>query len=232
MVTISYVIYATNDYLDTPHMLTDESNTVVWEALYKPFGEDEVNPNSTIVNNIRFPGQYYDAETGFHYNYFRYYNPSTGRYLRPDPIGLAGMDPNLYGYVLNNPVNFVDPYGLIRWGQVGTGVASLVGGGITLVTGGVVTAIGIGEFGTIPVSGPVGFLMGIHTVGVGGTLMITGGGLAWFGLTNAWDGLFNDSGDPCEDFGQSVPKVIPYSIPTRSNQPTDTIVLRSQKIGK
>ncbi len=101
-----------NDYLGTPQMLTDETNTVVWEALYKPFGEGEVNPNSSIVNNIRLPGQYYDAETGFHYNYFRYYDPGAGRYLRPDPIGLAGMDPNIYGYVLNNPINRIDYYGL------------------------------------------------------------------------------------------------------------------------
>jgi len=58
-----------------------------------------------------FPGQYYDQETGLHYNYFRYYDPSTGRYLTADPIGqLAG--PNLYSYVGNNPLFWIDPYGL------------------------------------------------------------------------------------------------------------------------
>jgi len=67
--------YYLNDSLGTPHMLTNETNTVVWEGLYKPFGEAEVNPNSTVTNNFRFPGQYFDEETGLHYNYHRYYDP-------------------------------------------------------------------------------------------------------------------------------------------------------------
>ncbi len=100
-----------NDRLGTPIMMTDATNTVVWEATYSPFGEASVNPNSSVVNNFRFPGQYYDKETGFHYNWHRYYDPTTGRYLTPDPIGLAGGI-NLYGYVQNNPVNLTDPLGL------------------------------------------------------------------------------------------------------------------------
>jgi RHS repeat-associated protein len=58
-----------------------------------------------------YPGQYYDPETGLHYNYFRYYNPQTGRYITPDPIGLEGGI-NLWPYVAGNPVNFIDPLGL------------------------------------------------------------------------------------------------------------------------
>ena len=92
--------------------MTDRTGTVVWAADYKPFGEATVTV-STITNNLRFPGQYYDAETGLNYNYFRDYNPVIGRYVEGDPIGLwAGI--SLYSYVDNNPVNLVDPFGLIR----------------------------------------------------------------------------------------------------------------------
>jgi len=120
--------------------------------------------------------------------------------------------------VLNDPINLIDPYGLINWGQVGTGAGSLLGGGITLVAGGAVTAIGVAEFS----GGPVGVLVGLHTIGLGGTLMWTGGGLAWFGVSNIWDGLFNDnnSDDPCEDAVDDRPHVIPYPIPTRGPHPT------------
>jgi len=63
-----------------------------------------------IENSFRFPGQYYDEETGLSYNYFRYYDQTTGRYVTPDPIGLEGGI-NLFVYVENNPTNFADPDG-------------------------------------------------------------------------------------------------------------------------
>jgi RHS repeat-associated protein len=90
--------------------LTNASGTVVWSADYDPFGTATVTV-SAVENNMRLPGQYYDSETGLHYNYHRYYDPSVGRYLTPDPIGLAGGI-NLYAYVGGNPVNRIDPLGL------------------------------------------------------------------------------------------------------------------------
>jgi RHS repeat-associated protein len=104
--------YFHNDHLGTPQVLTDATGTVAWKAIYTPFGEAVVSI-VTVENPFRFPGQYYDVETGLHYNYFRYYNPPIGRYITPDPIGLLGGI-NLFLYVQANPVNLVDPLGL-KW---------------------------------------------------------------------------------------------------------------------
>ncbi len=104
------------DHLDTPRMLTDASGQVVWYAAYEAFGQAHVDSDpdgdtNDVAFNIRFPGQYYDVETGLHYNRFRYYDPNIGRYISADPIGQAG-DFNIYRYARNDPANIVDPTGL------------------------------------------------------------------------------------------------------------------------
>ncbi len=100
-----------NDHLGTPQKLVAVNGAVVWSAQYSSFGKTDVQVE-IVTNNLRFPGQYEDEETGLHYNYFRYYDPKIGRYLRIDPIGLAGGDMNLYGYGKNNALKTIDPLGL------------------------------------------------------------------------------------------------------------------------
>jgi RHS repeat-associated protein len=116
-VTTLYYVHA--DHLNTPRMLTtaDANGTVVWRWDSEPFGSTLANADpdqdgQPIAFNLRFPGQYFDAETQLHYNYFRDYEPSLGRYVQSDPIGLAG-GLNTYAYVSNNPLSLVDPSGKV-----------------------------------------------------------------------------------------------------------------------
>ena len=102
--------FVQNDHLGTPQQITDASEQVVWSADYAPFGEATILVNS-IESNTRFPGQYQDDETGLHYNYFRTYDPSIGRYTQSDPIGLGGGI-NRYGYAYADPVQIADRFGL------------------------------------------------------------------------------------------------------------------------
>ncbi len=118
-----------NDHLGTPIQIVAQNSAIVWAAQHDSFGKTTVTTN-TIENNLRFPGQYYDEETGTHYNYFRDYDPGTGRYIQSDPIGLEG-GLNTYTYVENNPLSNIDPLGLIKWtGSVRT-VSVVLGGGAT-----------------------------------------------------------------------------------------------------
>ncbi|MDM8549183.1 RHS repeat-associated core domain-containing protein [Desulfobacterales bacterium HSG2] len=100
------IYYFLNDHIGTPHKIINASGEVVWEAAYHPFGEARAI-TETITNHFRFPGQYFDAETGLHYDRFRYYDPQTGRYLMPDAFG-----GNRYGYASNNPVRRIHAEGL------------------------------------------------------------------------------------------------------------------------
>ena len=104
------IYYYHTDHLGTPQALTDKDRRVVWRAGYTPFGNTIILVDE-IENRLRFPGQYFDEETNLHYNWFRYYDPSIGRYARSDPIGLVGGS-NVYLYALANPLRFTDPNGL------------------------------------------------------------------------------------------------------------------------
>jgi RHS repeat-associated protein len=112
------LFYVHADHLNTPRRISRPSdNMIVWRWDSDPFGatvasEDPDGDSSQFVNNLRFPGQYYDAETGMHYNYYRDgYDPTTGRYAQSDPVGLYG-GLNTYAYGENSPNRNADPKGL------------------------------------------------------------------------------------------------------------------------
>ncbi len=114
-----------SNHLGAPVLVANDAGGAVWEATYAPFGQAIVNSDPDKDShlfelNLRLPGQYEDRETRLHYNYYRYYEPITGRYISSDPLGLdAGA--NTFAYVKNDPVHYTDPLGLLLFAFDGTG---------------------------------------------------------------------------------------------------------------
>ncbi|HEP7909104.1 TPA: RHS repeat protein, partial [Pseudomonas aeruginosa] len=139
------LLYLHGDHLDTPRLATDTSGQIAWQWQSDAFGRGEALSQGSTRVNLRFPGQYYDAESGLHYNYFRDYDPETGRYVESDPIGLDG-GLNTYAYVGSNPVGLVDPNGLSPTATAGAGAGFVVGGPPGAVVGGLI-GLGLGVWG-------------------------------------------------------------------------------------
>ena len=114
----SVVAYFHHDHIGTPVQATDRGGNVVWAAHFNVFGQAQITTpmatidKPTITTALRLPGQVEDAETGLHYNYRRYYDPATGRYITVDPVGLDGGT-NRYRYADADPANLTDPTGEI-----------------------------------------------------------------------------------------------------------------------
>ena len=111
------IFYIHTDHLNTPRRITRRSTSdVVWSWDSDPFGTAGPNENPSGLGsfsfNLRFPGQYYDVETGLSYNFYRYYDPSVGGYTQSDPIGLDGGSMSTYSYVNDDPLDYIDPEGL------------------------------------------------------------------------------------------------------------------------
>ncbi|WP_440094210.1 RHS repeat domain-containing protein [Pseudomonas syringae] len=104
------VYYYHTDQIGTPLEMTDAEGQIVWQAKYRAWGVVEKLVVNEVEQNLRFQGQYFDIETGLHYNTFRYYDPEIGRFTTQDPIGLDGGF-NLYQYA-ENSISWVDPFGL------------------------------------------------------------------------------------------------------------------------
>jgi RHS repeat-associated protein len=146
------VRYYHNDHLGTPRELSRDDGQIVWQATYKAWGntlkverpaaealqkqerlaqaqqapeaQNDANPELwEAEQNLRFQGQYFDSETGLHYNRFRYFDPDVGRFISQDPIGFEGGF-NLYQYA-PNPVEWIDPLGLDRYVIIGENQAAV-----------------------------------------------------------------------------------------------------------
>jgi RHS repeat-associated protein len=120
------IYYVHTDHLNSPRRLSRASdNVIIWRWNSDPYGngfveEDPDGDGQRFTYNLRFPGQYYDAETGLNYNYYRDYDPAVGRYMESDPSGLEGGI-NTYAYVEGDPISLVDPLGLDGFGPYDPG---------------------------------------------------------------------------------------------------------------
>lgn len=113
--TTPQLSYLETDHLGTPRMAVDANTQAIqwkWDLLTTAFGDHAA---TSLVGgfalNLRYPGQYYDAETGLHYNYFRDYDPKIGRYIQADPVRWLGGF-TLYGYANSASLKYIDPQGL------------------------------------------------------------------------------------------------------------------------
>jgi RHS repeat-associated protein len=150
-VSSSKLIYLHVDHLNTPRLATDSTQALLWRWNSDAYGvgapeEDVDGDGKATTIALRFPGQIYDAQTQLSYNYYRDYNPNTGRYVQSDPIGLGG-GLNTYAYVEGNPTRYIDPKGQSIWivpaAEAGATAGSFVCPGVGTVIGGALGA-GIG----------------------------------------------------------------------------------------
>jgi large repetitive protein len=182
-----------NDHLGTPQKLTDGSGNVVWSAEYSAFGQAVVDTASTIENNLRFPGQYFDEETNLQYNWNRYYDPVTGKYTVPDPVG-AGINP--YYYSVNNPLKNIDPFGLFCSKKLDRAMKSksmAYATNLTSLTAGVLQAAG--GFSLAIAAAPTG--LGAYAglmIGIQGLASVGASAMNIYNLSNGDEANLNNSG--------------------------------------
>jgi RHS repeat-associated protein len=156
------------DGLGSTIALTDANGAIVNKYAYDAFG-NLLAVEEAVPNPFRYVGRYgvMHEDYGLLYMRARFYDPEVGRFTAKDPIGFRGRDVNFYGYVHNNPINWVDPIGLITfpevWAKVEMAVEPYLVGGALVVTGGVTTVAGAittsAGFVSIPKTGPAGALV-------------------------------------------------------------------------
>ncbi len=165
---VSYYYHA--DGLGSITHITDATGNIVQNYVYSVFGEIVAQAGG-LANPYTYTSREYDPESGLYYYRARYYDAKIGRFLQTDPIRFTGGNVNLYAYVQNNPVNLIDPLGLVNWRRVmrGTGVALAGIGGVVAAMGAEVTTVG----GATAVALPLVFLS-IPAIGGGITEIIVG----------------------------------------------------------
>lgn len=110
------------DHLNRPVLMTDAAKAQVWQAVWKPFGEAQSITGPAALDT-RFPGQWFQIESGLHYNWHRHYDPTTGRYTQPDPLGFVD-GPGVYGYARSKPIHLEDSTGLKTCVFISSGTGS------------------------------------------------------------------------------------------------------------
>nr|MEC6698351.1 RHS repeat-associated core domain-containing protein [Sphingobium sp. SJ10-10] len=197
--TISYLL---NDQVGQPQKMLNPGGTVSWQRIAGIFGDTVSQPvGTTAANPLRFPGQQYDPNIALHYNYFRDYDPATGRYLETDPIGLYG-GVNPYIYVNGNPITQVDPDGKVALNIVTGAIGAIVGGGSNIAAqlyknGGHFSDIDVSDvIVATAIGGVTGFVAPLAAPGTLGAIGLGGiSNVAQSALANWFNGKCTTSDD-------------------------------------
>lgn len=207
-------VYFLTDQLGSTSALTDTQGNAVEQISYDSFG----NSSGSALTRYTYTGREHDGLTNQLYYRARFYDPGLGRFTSEDPVGFLGRDANLYGYVHNDPLRFVDPSGLRRCHPL---VGAIAGGAL----GGIAGAVGGGALGALAGGTLGGAGLSFVVPGVG-TIVGGGGGAA----VGAQAGVYLGSGigiglgigyginycnteDACDTFPRAVPQPTPDAAP-------------------
>jgi RHS repeat-associated protein len=188
------VFFVRTDHIGRPVFATDSDGLKVWEASYLPFGGVHV---STGAINLRFPGQWFQSESGLHQNWMRDYDPTTGRYLQADPLGLVD-GASVYGYALQNPGRWVDPRG--EFGLPGAIAGAIIGGAVGYYK----TGCWQGVLGGAAIGAVAGGLGGPLATALGGNAVVAGA-ITGYGATAAAQVAVNEISRLCGCTGDPLP---------------------------
>jgi RHS repeat-associated protein len=172
--------YLTYDQVGSLRVVADSAGNVVKRIDYDSFGNIIADTNPALEVPFGFAGGLYDPDTELVRFGFRDYDPDIGRWTAKDPIFFAGGDTDLYGYVLNDPINLIDPDGLKNWGKVVTGGLMTASGMFKAAGGTALAVFGGVELAATPFTA-VSWIPGLIHMAEGGVLIVVGGFEAYLG---------------------------------------------------